>query len=242
MPPVPTPANLLAELADVKRRLRAIETAPQAPNRTQRGGSFRLIPQDGDPASLFTFGGYPNPDTGADEFGVTGYDSKGDIVFALGEADEGLIFPHLYTPWKPAAGASPLSGSGGLKTVTTGSYESVFETYCEIPAHDSLYVLFAYATDGGTVGRVYLDSGTPGQTAAIDLPAGSSGTVRFNWRHPFSVGWGDSDTDATAFVQLMARRSSGAGNVSIYWPFVACWRNRRFANGTDAADGNPTIA
>lgn len=239
MPAVPLPDDLLQRLEGLERRLRDLETAPQQPNRTQKGGSFKLIPPDGVPASLFTFGEFTHPTTGEEYYGVVGYDNKGDVVLALREGVEGLQYPHEYAPWRPDGGGT-LSASGAAKITTNAAFETLFETYMEIPAFDCFYTLIAVTTPVGTTGELKLVS-SAGSTATYSIGSGASGTVQFNWLHPFSVGWGDDTAPATARIEVHARRTGGAGDVSVFWPTMACWRASNFANGTAAADGNPTL-
>jgi hypothetical protein len=83
-----------------------------------------------------------------------------------------------------------------------------------------ILVRVPWTTDAATTGELRLEGGggiqglTPNEpTAAVVLPAASSGIVTFRWLHGAPL-WG---VGASLFVA--ARRTGGAGNVNIGYPF-----------------------
>lgn len=229
------PAQFAVWQREMERRLAALETSRRSPYTKQQGGSYVLAPEDGDPAALAIFGEFTDGNDGS-RFGFSLYDTNHSTVLAITEDTEGLLFPHLYTPWRPSTQGT-LAANGEYKVVTSGSFGPVFRTYAELVAHDCLTVDVVVAADASTTGEVKLTS-PQGNTATFSIGASSIQTVRYDWLHPWAVGWGDSGA-GTVDVAVEARRTSGSGNVNVYWPRTAMWRNSFFTNSDAASDGNP---
>ena len=212
--------TLLTEIADLKRRLRNLESAPQAPNRSQRGGTFRLIPEDGGPESLLYFGNFTDDST-VDRYGVALYDTNGETVLATAEDAEGLLFPGDLAQW-----AVPT-----VQTITSGSFVTVAEVQLHPRAHNTFYSTAAIICDVGTTAEVKVTNGVSA-TSTITIPSGGNGNMTLNWKHPFGSGWEAPAALGSSILSWQVRRASGAGNVYAY-PTRSLWLcNSSFTGAT----------
>lgn len=142
MPGRPDDDDILAELRDIQRRLRNLETAPQAPNSSQRGGSFKLIPEDGTP-ELLSFGTYEDGG-GVPQYGVAMRDKDDAIVIATREDKEGLLMPFESTQWMVPTPQS----------ITSATMVSVAECEILLPALPNIYFTAALVVPVGTVAQI----------------------------------------------------------------------------------------
>jgi len=78
-------------------------------------------------------------------------------------------------------------------------------------------IVIPWKTDSGTTGEIrlaeFFNIAPNGPTSAIALPANSVGNVAFKWLHGIPL-----YTSFDVYITVEARRTSGAGNVSIGYP------------------------
>lgn len=190
---------------EIERRLRDLEVGRRAPSTVQAGGTFELRDDDGDP--VFLFGQFDR--SGGTAFGVQAVVPDGagpgttPTVFEVD--DDGLEAPYLELPTQPA---------GEFIAVTSGSFVDVWEARASLLVAAALFVDVPWATDPATTGevRVSLNAST---TDPVTLGAGTSGNAELRWLHGQHIGSGPY------LVKVQARRTGGAGNVSLFVPTVA---------------------
>jgi hypothetical protein len=231
------PPNLAAELADLKRRIANLERSPSLPFSSTRGGTFIFLDNNGKVRRAqgnVTFDGSIGGAT--DGYGDYQYGDDGAVIAAAQEGDKGVVYPQEPYPFHVPASI----------TVTSGSFQTLWENYQDWPAYEVLYVEFACITDVGTTGEIRLFENKRNIASSVaSLPSGFNGLAYFEWLHPATVGLfdphgGDPLAVNNLNVAVQARRASGAGNVIVYPP-----RNQlltsKFLHPNAATNGNPTI-
>jgi hypothetical protein len=224
--------SLESYLARLEERIKVLETAPRIIRTSQRGGTFTLIPPDGSPSSLMTFGEFGDEE-GNNAYGVSMYGKSGQTLLSVVESEEGLIAPHQHHMFVQANTSI---------AVTAGAYTTTWELGWEYTWHECWKIQFAVATGAGTTASVRLKEAFSGQTTnALSIGAAASGTAVFEWLHPFNVGWGDpSGLGATFLLQIEAKRDSGANALNIFTPFLL-ERGKGFSPSANST-GNPHLA
>lgn len=187
------------------------------------GGGLQLRDRDGNTRAFF--GDFNDPDAGS-RYGVAMYDTKGDVVFATDAGEEGLVYPQALAQWQVPT----------PQTITSAAFVEVAEVYLQNLNHDVIRTSAALIVAAATTAEVRIrDSATGAVTNTLSVVGAANGSVRCEWLHPFSVGWGDVDPDATAVLKYEVRRSAGAGNVTAYPPSGLVLGNRRWFSFESAA-------
>jgi len=202
--------TLLTKIEELERRLRNLESSPQAPRRSQRGGSFRLIPADGNPAQLLYFGDYEDGDD-VEQFGIAMYDKTGQIIWATSENQDGIMFPGDMSSWIVPTPQS----------ITSATFVPIAEMALMPRSHSAIYATAAIIVPVGTTAEVRVGDGISSYTSTITVPSGGNGNVILNWKHPFGIGW--DQPSASALLGWQVRRASGAGTITCYPPRGAWW-------------------
>ena len=103
--------------------------------------------------------------------------------------------------------------------VTSGTFVTVWEFTLSLVVADAVQVLAAVITGAGTTGEIrLLAAQLPGSptTDVLALPAGAETFSAFDWLVPgLEIGW------QGIFIQVQARRVSGANSVSVFLPYGA---------------------
>jgi hypothetical protein len=216
------PDSIISELNDLKRRVRELETAPRITNTSQRGGTFRLIANDGDP-TLFNFGGFTDADNN-EQYGIAVNDRDGNALIATGENDQGLLVPAFTAAF---ADASP-------RSITSATYDPANTSEVLVPllVHDTVSFNAALIVPAGTNAEVRVQELLTAQAWTVAVPGPYNGNVYLRWLHPFGIGWSDLSTNLPEyqmFLQYSVRRTAGAGTVTAYRPRSLMMCNHRFA-------------
>lgn len=219
--PADGPSQFKAWMRSIEQRIDKLETARRLPNSSMSGGTFELTSEDGHPKLLF-FGTVASSGDGAPLYGVQINDAKGDVVFAVDESVNGIVYPQFYGQWTvPQA-----------QSITNSSFVTVAECSYGAFAHDVMVADAAIVVPAGTTAEVRVfDNANSISTNTLSVSA--SGNVRLNWLHPYKVGWGDDrpGRPQTAFLQWQVRRSGGAGTILAFPPRSLTFLSSRFASG-----------
>jgi len=187
------------------------------------GGGIRLRDRTGTTRAFF--GDFSDPDTSS-RYGISLYDAKGDTIFAIDSAEEGMLYPQQYAQWIVPT----------PQVVTSGSFVTVAEVGIQLLNHDVIRTDASMQVDAGTTAEVRIrDVYSGAVTNTLAVAGSANGSVLCEWLHPFSVGWGDSNPSVQMFLQWEVRRSAGAGNVTVYPPRGIVLGNRRFFTGESAS-------
>lgn len=125
------------------------------------------------------------------------------------------LIPPTAHPGRPVQALS----LDGYQNVTSGSLVVCWDTVLERVVHQAVFLIVPWATEAGTTGELLVTVGGA-STSTVVLPAASSGSQTFRWRHGLAP-W----TNSEVYCALWARRTGGANNVRIgvpYTGFVQC--------------------
>ena len=139
-------------------------------------------------------------------YGVRVRDASNGIRFSID--NDGYRDPWLAHPWRGVLSPS-------RESTTSASFQSLWRSRVELLTHKGVACTAAWVTDAGTTAEIRLSSGF-GQTSAVALAAGSSGSQQFQWLHGLALGGGPID------FELQARVTGGAGQVHLDEPFGGC--------------------
>jgi hypothetical protein len=215
------PAQQKKWMMDVERRLRNLEVGRRLPNASMRGGSFRLIPEDGTPEALMRFGQWTDGD-GGQQYGVTLYGADGKALIATGENERGLLAPSWAASFVPS---TPV-------VVNTAGLKVIGEVVLPPLSHDTIYFEAALVVDPGTTAQVSVVEDFSGQEWTVNAPANFNGLACFSWIHNKRIGWADNSTvmsGYSAYIGYRITRTSGTGAITAYLPRSLLLQNRRFA-------------
>lgn len=236
MPDPALPPSLAAELAELRRRLDALERSPRLPWSSSQGGSLRVI----DPtqalrllAGNVTFDGSIGGVT--DAYGVFAYGDDQTLAAGVRQGDRGLAYPTRSVPMSDPAAAI---------TVTSAGFVDTWAGAVNAPGSEVATVVVGVATDAGTTGEVQLyDIYSASGTNAAVVGSSANGYARFEWLHPATTGLYDSRAGRAQTLRLAvrARRTSGTGNLYLYPPATAELTSR-YLVPTAATTGNPSFA
>lgn len=229
--------------ADYDRRLRALESAPRAPQTSLRGGRITFKPTDPDMESpSITVGAGAGDDAGlamfdADGiqfFGAGSFSGRGVVVFFApngGETlvvDDGIMIrPLVSCAWQqdPSAGIDAL----GRPTTTSASYVMLWRTYLPCLS-GGVATMFAAAPGAGNTMDVRIraevvagGTGSGPQTVVEQLAITVTTDINGDWAIPDAVLIPAADPiGALLVLTLEARRTAGAGAVTAapYLPVV----------------------
>lgn len=230
-PDLPMDKREAERLNEIEARLAALEGARQMQATTMKGGTFLLsTPTD---APVFVFGHFTNKD-GQEVYGVTALDTITDdgdqsTILSWDSASRGMIYPFEYHQWVvPTAQA-----------ISSGTFVNIAEAEVHWTNGDCLFALGAVIAPVGSTAEIRIRDGTYGNLAnVVTVGSGLSVLVKYEWLHPFSVGWGDlSHPQNSPLLQWQARLASGAGPISVFPPRHLTFKNRRFATAPSTLGG-----
>lgn len=232
------PADLYADLRDIKARLSKMERLSQLGQTSIDAGTLTLRDSDGNVRVSIgdvDFSASVNDGTTnvAGGYGIAMFDENGALLWGSFAGTRGRVYPSEQIPMHRPVAVS----------VTDSSFASIFEGTVQDPAGDVVKISGAVICPAGTTGEIRLSiAGTTHHTDALTIPGGTNAFYLFEWLHPVEVGIGgtQSATDKNGSLVLEARRTSGTGTLSVFPPqiaeFVSSWLVT-----TAATDGNPTL-
>lgn len=155
------------------------------------------------------------------------------ITTAVGTFDLSDLVPSAAVPLMPAPSAASVSVTANVTNsfMVGSTFAEIYDAVMLWIPYDSIYIAVPWATDAGTTGELDLadlNSGaSPGtHSTAYTLPANSAGYVGMAWKHGRALGLAQRQLDGTGLFRpaIRARRTGGAGNVSIFVPheFLLC--------------------
>ncbi len=221
--------TLTAQIDELQRRLRALETAPRMPFTTQTGGSFVLVSPNTS-RNMRLFGGFGS------FFGDVEYDGSGNSVLMVRDDKDGLVKPDIHLSLYPRRGFGsgveyiPVSAAAFTK-VWSGSFRRAY--------HDVYRVALVVTSDAATVGQVRLreiQSNT--STTVLNTTAGTQQLVSFDWIHPCGIG--DDGNGHLGEFAIEVLRVSGAGNINVYAPNYSTFTSSALVFTADTS-GNAQI-
>lgn len=154
MPEIVAPEDMLAEIRDLQRRIKDLETAPQSNRVSLLDGQFRFRTASNENVQALMATDVEGNDIGfwsfVDDSGVStvrtylGTGSNGlDGTLAISNRDNvsmmqvlsslGVVRPVVAAPWQKSAGV-PVDANGYV-TTTSGSYVELFVTYLNATTH-----------------------------------------------------------------------------------------------------------
>jgi hypothetical protein len=228
------PPSLAAELADLRRRLDALERSPRLPSSSIRGGTFRFLDSLGNPRFVLGNAKFDGTVGGVtDAYGVFTFGDGGTVIAAAREGGRGQLYPTSPIPIHTPA---PIA-------VTSATFVGVYESGIQKPHLEVVSVQMYVITDAATTGEVRLNDSYSGTTTAVaSVPASAAGYARFEWLHPAKCGLYDTRPGrlGSLGVDVHARRVTGTGNVTVYTPRIA-ELSSLYLIPTATADGNPSF-
>jgi hypothetical protein len=232
MPDVNQPDSVMSVLADLQRRLEALETGQRAKRTSVRGGLLRVLDLDGN-----LVGEFGRRDDG--QVGLYIYDDTGAQVVALGEigageygidiasggrsmlrADStgGMSIPVFPLSWigNPA---EPVDGNG-RKTTTSATFSALWRSHRAFAFGDQFGYNFNFVCAGGTTGDWQITCVEIGGSSPVVIASGAGLTGSSNALGIVTIPPSAtiSGTDAVLGrnfnFQLEMRRTAGAGTVA----------------------------
>lgn len=184
--------------ADIERRLRNLEGAPQLQRASFAGGTIAALDDDG---------------TRVAEFGLLA-DGKYGLSINEGDDQRALLYVNhdrgYYLPVLEHAFTQAASGV----IVTSGSFTTCFTALVPVPLAPTLILAVAATCDAATTGELRLVLSTGPTSDVATLAAGVQTSTQYQWEYGGAIGLGTSGF----FVNVQARRTGGAGNVFIHFP------------------------
>lgn len=229
------PADLAAEVKELKRRLDNLERSPRLPFSSTRGGAFIFQDTSGNVRRAMgnvTLDGSIGGITAA--YGDFLYGDGGAIIIMAREGDRGVVYPDLDIPLHSPASVN----------VTSGTFQTLWESYTNFPAHEVIHIEMAVQSDAGTTGEIRLIENASNQvTSVASIPAAYNGVVGFEWLHPAPTGLYDPRVRPAANMALgvQVRRTAGAGNVIAFPPRQAHYSSK-FMHPNAATNGHPVVS
>lgn len=251
--PVPSSpdAQFAAWQQQIEERLRALETAPQAPYTSlpdeDGNEAIRLSAENGleffnpDGTRRSRFNGralafyaptgesiviigeitWFDIDTDRVEQGIIVQRTDGKDMLAIGANGRGLLSPVMtYQPRR----------LNEFITVTSGVFTPVWQFIVPSIPSNSIQVRVVVGCDVGTTGEVRLSIAGVGTTATIPCASGTTTDTTFKWDTE-EIGL---DISSQFFVNVEARRASGAGNVAVHMPYpLRTWDDLNHGADTD---------
>lgn len=191
--PLDGPAQFKDHLRGIERRLRELEGARPLTSTTITDDQGNVVGRIG---RLPNDGSRP-PDT----WGIVLLSATGSVRKRFEIGTEGWILPRINYI---------LTDTAAVKNVTSGSFVETWRNYVPALEGRGVEVLIPWVTGAGTTGELRIDSNIPSNTVAYPLPAASSGVAFARWLHGGVLGSGP------VVFSVMARRTAGANNVSIF--------------------------
>lgn len=191
----PTPGTAPEWMAEVERRLAALERAPRATRTSisDAAGVERVI--------------LGAVDEAGSDYGFEVRNDTGDTVYQAGA--DGVAYPRLPLQMLKA---------NDNVVVTSATFVPTWSLVCPYATADAVQVQVAVAADPATTAEVRLSanlSGTP-VTATFVVPASTANYYEWKWAPPGLV-----VATGPLAVDVEVRRTGGAGNVYAYSPVQA---------------------
>lgn len=225
--PVPDDKWLAEKFRQIDAEIAELKAARPMVATTQHGGAFIL--QDVDGTQVWRFGAFSDGDGNA-AFGVGAYDEDGATVLGYSDTARGLLYPHEYHQW-----VVPTS-----QAISSGSFVGVAECEIVLANADTICAGGAITVPAGSTGEGRIRESHSGATTdVVPLTDGKSGTLVFEWIHPFTVGWGDPTPGAehSPFLHWEVRLASGAGPLTVFPPRYLTLRNHAFTPAATETGG-----
>lgn len=207
------PGDVNADLAEIFRRLHALETASPMRRTSMTEGTTRFL--DG--------GGQERVSVGIISTGDYGFEVMNEAGLPVYRADsDGVSYPR-----------QPLQmfKAGDYVSVASGTFTRTWNLVCSYATGDAVQVQVYLLADAATTGEAQLTVNLGGSpvTAIQAIPAASGAYFEWKWAPPgLVVGTGPIQ------VGLEIRRTSGAGSVYAYPP------NQAFHSTAAAIAATPT--
>jgi hypothetical protein len=192
------PPNLARDLAEIRRRLKNVESANRLQSSSVRGGAMLVLDDDGN--SIVYMGRLIGTNDGLQVDGDGGATGMMHVSSQIGWAQPYLMTSTFVRPTE-------------AETVTSGSFVDAWLAKAEQNLSEHVRFTCAVATDAATTAEVrFTVAGTPiGDTLVL---AGSHSAY-----HEFAAPTGGVLFAGPYWMALQARRTGGAGNVYVYRPF-----------------------
>jgi len=213
--------RLSERIRELERRVNELSGARPMQHTALTEGTFRVRDPNTsvDPVRI----GVIHGEGGVDHYGIMLVD-EGGVRFEVSIQD-GMQMPALPLISIP----QKTLGAGPFVVTTSATFETVYRATATT-THKGVTFRGVVLTAASTVGEVRLQhAGTGATTGVISCPAGGQTNPVFQWLHGQPLGTGPHAFD------LQARRVSGAGNVTVFWPDLAAMIGGRIAT----SDGLP---
>ena len=199
---------------DLARHLRALETRI---GQLERANPLKRASAHDGTNTRVEAGGFTNPTTGAEDFGLVVRNDEGLIVWAVG--GDGPLYPaQTIGGWQRAS---------DFEAVTSGSFATQYSLTAIGMGLPVFRADIAITVDAATTGEVRLQvtHTNTEESNVVSLPALTNGIlgVRLTLSSLTDVGngWtGEATSDAleSLIISVQARRLTGAGAVNVYHP------------------------
>ena len=200
--------HLNSRVQELERIVHALSTSPQSPYRSQRGGTYKLLDNNG--REVFYFG-----NTSSGGYGILARVPDGAGVGTdptVLEIDNG----GLEAPWLDM----PVEKTGEYVAVTSGTFATIWQGNGMLIVSNAIRVQGFITCDPDTTGEVRVVSGSV-TSAVVSCPASTQTFYEWNLLlAPNLIG------TSPLLTKLQVRRVSGAGNVNVYTPRMAQAGNR----------------
>lgn len=199
--------HLNSRVQELERIVHALSTAPQSPYRSQRGGTYKLLDEDG--RAIFYFGKYSYAGA-TPEHGILASVPDGagpgtdPVVLVVGPS--GLEVPFLDIPTQKA---------NETVSVTSGTFSTIWIGHAMYVVSSAIRVVGSIYCDAGTTGEVQVVAGSV-TSAVVSCPSGIITNYEWNLLTDPNL------ISASPLIpRLQVRRVSGTGNVAVYEPYMA---------------------
>jgi len=241
-------AQFAKEMADIKRRLAALETSRKSRTTTVTDGAILIVDDDGN-----TIGSIGRDPTAPERTRFSVFNATtGENIASLGqiqltninpvgtELDEGMIVQDEYgvdimlitrtRGMLAPAVQFPWLTPSAYTAVTSATWVDVWETQVSWSPSTAVQSFVDVGCDAATTGDVRLSIPGVADTATVGCAAGAFTSPDFKWD---TAGLGLA-VGASFTVRVQARRTSGVGNVNVYRPNpMRSWDTKSYGADTD---------
>lgn len=191
------PPDLAQILAELQRRIKVLEGSNKLLQSAITNGTIKVYNSAG--VRIAEMGSTP-----AGGGGIELLASNGTTDLLVVDQTLGFAIPWLSTGWKDAA---------ANKVVTSGTFVSTYNTLTELLFASELRFRVSIISDVGTTGEARITySGGSVLGNVKTIPSGANASYEYRIAHGFTLGGGPLQFD------LEVRRTSGAGNITVYEP------------------------
>lgn len=188
----PTAGTAPEWMAEIERRLAALERAPRLTNAsiTDDAGVVRVM--------------LGRMNEAGTDYGFEVRNDTGDTVYQA--VNEGVAYPRL---------PMQILQSGLFVPVTSATFGPQWDLVCPYATANAVQVQTYVSADAATTGELRLTMNIGGSpvTATVAIPAASGNYYEFKWA-PVGL----AVATGPIVIGVEARRTSGAGNVNVYAP------------------------